>query len=104
MEAVNSQLVCGLLSGLDDLPFHLLARLGDDLLDPARVDSAVRYELLESQPGDLAPNRVKARNNHRVRGVVDNHVNTGRSLEGADIPPLTTYDTSLHFIVGQRHG
>ena len=104
MEAVNSQLVCGLLSSLDDLLLHLLARLGDDLLNSSRVDSAVRYELLESQPGDLAPNRVEARNNHRVRGVVDNNVNPGRSLEGTDIPPLTTYDTSLHFIVGQRHG
>ena len=60
-QARHAGVVGGLLAGLPDDEVDLGAGLGDDLLDPARVDPAVGDELGEGEPGDLAADGVEAR-------------------------------------------
>src|SRR5258705_4507692 len=103
MESVDTALVSGLLTGLDDPRFDFLSRLVDDFLDAARVDAAIGDELLERQSRDLAADRIEARHHHRVRRVVDDDINSCRQLEGANVPAFATDDASLHFIVGERY-
>src|SRR5258705_2900302 len=103
MESVDTALVSGLLTGLDDPRFDFLSRLVDDFLDAARVDAAIGDELLERQSRDLATDRIEARHHHRVRRVVDDHIDSCRQLEGANVPAFATDDASLHFIVGERY-
>ena len=55
VDAVHAHLEAGELAQLADLALDLRPHLGDDLLDPRRVDAAVGDEPLERQPRDLAP-------------------------------------------------
>ena len=59
-EAGDAGVVGGLLAGLADDEVDLGAGLGDDLLDAAGMDPAVRDELREREPGDLAADRIEA--------------------------------------------
>ncbi len=68
-QARDAGLVGGLLAGLADDEVDLGAGLGDDLLDAARVDAAVRDELGDGDPGDLAADRVEAADSTTVSGV-----------------------------------
>ena len=64
-------------------------------------------QLLERHAGDLAPHAVEAREDHGVRGVVDDEVDAGEVLERADVAPLTADDAALHVVGGElddRHG
>jgi hypothetical protein len=47
VQAVDARLVRRLLAHLLNGLLHFLPRLGDDLLDAARVDAAVGHEFLE---------------------------------------------------------
>ena len=66
-QARDAGLVGGRLAGLADDQVDLGAGLGDDLLDPAGMDPAVADELREREPGDLAADRVEARQDDRLR-------------------------------------
>ena len=103
MQPVNAGVVRGLFARLDDLRIDFLARLVDDLLDAARMDSSVGHELLQREPRDFAPHRVEAGDDDRVRRVVDDDVDTGRQLERADVSPFAPDDAALHFVIRQRH-
>ena len=87
------------------LPHHLL-QLGpgllDDLLDPGRVDAAVLQQLGQRPPGDFPPDRVEAGDGHRLRRVVDDQVDPGRLLQGADVASLAADDPPLHVVRGER--
>ena len=86
-----------LLDALLELRLDLL----DDLLDARRVDAAVGDQPLEGDAGDLAPEGVEAGEDHRLRRVVDDQVDAGRHLEGADVAPLAADDPPLHLVVRQ---
>ena len=58
-------------------------------------------ELLEGEPADLAPDRVEAGQQHRLGGVVDDHVDAGDGLEGADVAAFAADDAALHLVAGQ---
>ena len=73
------------------------------LLDPGRVDPAVGDQLLQGEPGDLAADRVEAAQQHRLGGVVDDQVDAGDLLEGADVAALAADDPALHVVAGQVH-
>ena len=106
-ETRDAGLVGGLLAGLAHDHVDLGARLGDDLLDAAGVDAAVGDELGDRQPGDLAADRVEARQDDRLRRVVDDQVDAGRLLEGPDVATLAADDPALHLVrrqVDDRHG
>ena len=59
VEVRDAELERRRLALLADLLPELRADLLDDLLDAGRVDAAVHDELLEREPGDLAPDRLE---------------------------------------------
>src|SRR5436190_2774602 len=103
MQAVHAEFVRGLLPELHDVLVDLALRLVDEFLDASRMDAPVGDQLLEREPGHLAPNRIEARHDHRVRSVVDDDVHAGRQLERADVASLAPDDAALHLVAGQRH-
>ncbi len=87
-----------LLDPLQDL----LAGLGDDLFDAGRVNPAVHDELVERDPCHLAAHRVEPADDHGLRGVVDDQVDSGGLLEGADVAPFLADDAALQLVGRQR--
>ena len=77
-----------LLADLQDVLLHLLLRFGDDLLDPRRMDAAVLDQLGQRQPGGLAADVVEGADDDDAGRVVDDDVDAGRLLEGADVAAL----------------
>ena len=67
------------------------------------MDPAVLQQLLERDPGDLAPDPVESREHHRTGGVVDDEVDAGEVLERADVAPLASDDPPLHVVGGELH-
>ena len=65
------------------------------------MDAAVGDQLLHGQPGHLAPDRVEAREDDRLGRVVDDDVDAGGHLEGADVPALAADDPPLHLVARQ---
>ena len=77
--------------------------LADDLLDPGGMDAAVLQELVERAPGDFAPHRVEGGDRDRLGRVVDDQVDAGRLLQGADVAPLAADDAALHIVRWERN-
>ncbi len=94
----HAGLVGGLLAGLAHDELDLGARLGDDLLDPARVDAAVGDELGHGQPGHLAADGIEPGEHDRLGRVVDDEVDPGRLFERADVAALAADDPALHLV------
>ena len=95
----HAGVVGGLLAGLADDEVDLGAGLGDDLLDAPGMDAPVAHELRERDSGDLAADRIEAREHDRLGRVVDDQVDAGRLLEGADVAALAADDPALHLVV-----
>ena len=70
----------------------------EHLLDAGRVDAAVRDEALERDAADLAADRVEAREDDGLGRVVDDQVDAGQLLEGADVAALAADDAALHVV------
>ena len=102
VKSVHATLVGCLLTSLDDRCLHFLFRLVDDLLDAAGMDASVGYQLLQREPRDLAPHRIEAGDHYGVRRVIDDDVDAGGQLEGADVPSFPADDAALHLIIGKR--
>src|SRR5258706_12673561 len=85
MQSVNADLVRPLLARLDDLRVDFLTRLVDDLFDSAWVNSAIRHQLFERESRHFAADRIEAGHDNRVRCIVDDDVDAGCELEGADV-------------------
>ena len=58
-------------------------------------------QLLERHAGDLAAHAVEAGEDHRVGRVVDDEVDAGEVLEGADVAALAADDAALHVVGGE---
>ena len=101
VEALDVGVQRRLLAGLDDVALELGLGLVVGLLDPGRVDAAVGEELLQRHPGDLAPDAVEAGQDHGVGRVVDDEVDAGEVLEGADVAALAADDAALHVVGGE---
>jgi hypothetical protein len=78
--------------------FDVFSGLRDDLLYAARMDAPVLHQLLHRYTSDLAPHRVEAGDNHRLRRIVNYHINPRSCLESPDVPPLAPDHTPLHII------
>src|SRR5579872_2933258 len=102
MDAVDADFDDGALSGFADRFLDFLFGLAHDLLDAPRMNPAVRDEPLERDPRDFAPDRVVARDHDRFGRVVDDDIDAGGGLDGADVAPLAANDAALHLVVGQR--
>ena len=81
------------------LDFDLALLVG--LFDAVRVDAPVQDQPLESEPTDLATHRVEAGQQDGLRRVVDDQVDAGDGLVGADVAALAPDDAALHLVVGQ---
>jgi len=57
--------------------------------------SGVLDEVGQGQPRDLSPHRFEAGQDHRFRGVVDDQIDTGGLLEGADVAALAADDAAF---------
>ena len=79
---------------------HVLLGLLDDLLDSGRMNSPVLDQPFERDLGDLAADAVEAGDDDHAGRVVDDHVDAGRLLEGADVAPLAADDPPFHLVVG----
>ena len=101
VEAVDLGLEHGALALLGDDEVDLALRLLVGLLAQRRVDAPVGDQLLERQARDLAPHAVEAREHDRGRRLVDDQVDAGEALEGADVAPLAADDPPLHLVVGK---
>ena len=102
-QAGHAGVVGGRLAGLADDDVDLGPGLGDDLLDAAGVDAAVLDELGQGQAGDLAADRIEAADEHRLGRVVDDQVDAGGLLEGADVAALAADDAALHLVRRDGH-
>src|SRR5919198_5256659 len=87
-----------LLAGPADLLVDLLLGALERLLDPGGMDPPILHELLEREPRRLAADGVEARQDDRLRRVVDDEVHAGRRLERADVPALASDDPALHVL------
>ena len=103
VHALHAGVEHALLTELDDVAVHLGLGLVVGLLDPGRMDAAVLQQLLEREPGDLAPDPVKAREHHGAGRVVDDEVDAGEVLQGADVAALAADDPALHVVGGELH-
>ena len=63
--------------------------------------SAMR--LVQREAGDLAAHAVEAGEHHGLGRVVDDEVDAGDVLEGADVAALAADDAALHVVRGQVH-
>src|SRR5581483_5930783 len=91
-----------LLAGPADLLLDLLLRALVHLLDPRRMDPAVRDPLLERHAGRLPPHGVEAGEHDGLRRVIDDQIDARRRLERADVPPLASDDATLHVLGRER--
>jgi excinuclease ABC subunit B len=73
----------------------------DHLLDASRMDSPVRDEALQRLFGDGPPDRIEARQDHRLRSIVHDHIDPCRPFEGPDIPSFPANDPPFHLLVRQ---
>ena len=78
----DGALAIGLDGGVH-LPFGLLHHL----LDAGGVDAAVQDQLLQSQPGDLPADGVKAGDGDTSGVSSMTQVHPGQGLQGADVRP-----------------
>ena len=101
VEIGDSHLQEGLVTdGPDALVQHPDAA-GVHLLDSCRMNTPVGDQVHEGQPGGFPSHRVKAAEQHRLRGVVHHHVDSGDLLEGPDVAALTPDDPPLHLVAGK---
>src|SRR5665647_2947396 len=105
MDVADLELQDGRLALLLDLLLEVgLDRL-DDVLDAGRVDAPVGDELLDGQAGQLAADRVEARQDDRLGRVVDDDVDPCGHLQGPDVAALAADDPPFH-VLGRQvdHG
>ena len=97
--------------GLEDSPFALLLDAVLDLtlclvhhfLDPCGVDTSVGNKLFKGDSCNLTSCGVEAGKCDSLGSIVDNELNSRKCLESTDISSLTSDNSSLHFIAGERN-
>ncbi len=65
------------------------------------MDSAVYNEFGHRPARDFAANGVKAGNSDGFGGVINDNINPGGHLEGANVTAVAADDASFHLVVGQ---
>jgi hypothetical protein len=90
-----------LLARLVDVVLDLRLRTVVHLLDARGMDAPVLDELGERELRDLAAHAVERGEDDGLGRVVDDEVDAGEILEGADVPALAADDAALHVVGGQ---
>ena len=73
----------------------------DDFLDAGGVDAAVRDQPFDGLLRHFAAEGIEARQDDGSGGVVDDELDAGGLLEGADVPALAADDAPLEIVAGQ---
>ena len=82
-----------------DNGLHFLLGLFNHFFDSGRMNSSIDDQFLQSNSGNLSSNRIKSRNDHRLRCVINDKIHAGHRLQSTDVPSLASDDPSLHLIV-----
>ena len=85
-------------TGFHHFVFHLLSYLRHDFFDAGRMDTSVLYQLVQSQAGNLAANRIEAGQHDCFRRIVYHDFNTGSCFQRPDVTPFTADDAAFDFI------
>jgi hypothetical protein len=102
VQAVNANLERGLLAIFTDALVHFLAGFLHHFFNAGRMDPSVSNQLLQRGAGDLAADRVKARQDDGFRRIVDDQVNPRQRLKRTDVASFASDDAALHLFVRQR--
>src|SRR5258708_1680706 len=102
MDAVHPDFNKRALTGFLDRFLAVLLGLAHDLFDAPRMDAPIGDQPLQRDPGDLASNRIVARDDARLGSIVNDDIDAGRSFDRADVAALATYDAPLHLVGRQR--
>src|SRR5450830_499299 len=103
IQIVNPRFEDRLFAGLPYFILDLRFRLFIHLLDPGRLNPSIDNQLLECQPSDLSPHRIKTGQYYRLGRVVDDEIYTGQVLEGPDVPTLLADYPSFNLVGGKRN-
>ena len=98
-DVVDTEVDAGAFSGLVDFLFDLFLGLGDHLFDTGGVDTSVGDQFFEGTAGDFAAHGVEAGEEDGVRRVVNDDIDAGEVLEGADVTSFTADDAALDVVV-----
>jgi len=101
VDAVLIGLEHGVVASFADLVVHFFAGLLHHFLDAGGVDAAVHDQLLHGDAGDLTADGVKGGHDDGFGGIVDDEVDAGGGLQGADVAALAADNAALHVVVGQ---
>ncbi len=75
-------------------------RFRDELFDAGRVNAAIGDEFVERGPSNFAADGIEGTDDYDARRIVDNHVDTRRFFESANVPAFATDDAAFHFVAG----
>ena len=91
------------LTGFANDGIHFRPDFFDNILNPARMNSAVADQSFQGNSRNFSPDRIKTGQNNRLGRVIHNEVDSRRCLNGPDISAFPADDPSLHLIAGQVH-
>ncbi|MBT9163441.1 MAG: hypothetical protein DDT24_00348 [Chloroflexi bacterium] len=99
----NPRLKCNPLPFSLNIGLYLLLCLLYHFLDATGVDSTIPNELFQRNPGNLAPHWVKARETHRLGGIINDEVSPGSRLQRPYVASLPTDKPAFHLITGKGY-
>src|SRR6266545_5162630 len=103
VQALHIRFIGDALTLLTHDLLDLLLGFRNHLLDSRWMDAAVLEQLIQCPASNLAPHRVMTGKGHGLWRIVDNDIDAGDLLEGADVAALAADDTTLEFFAWERH-
>src|SRR5215213_8496024 len=103
VQALHIRLVGDALTLLAHDLLDLLLSLRNHFLNARRMDASVLEQLIQGHTSNLAPHWVVTGKGHGLRRIVDNNIDAGNLLEGADIAALAADDPALELFAWERH-
>src|SRR5437867_4368819 len=83
---------------------HLRIDLSDNFFDARRMDAPIGDETNHGFPSNFAPHGIKAGEQHRTWGVINQDGHAGSSFEGANIASLTANNAAFDFVALEGNG
>ncbi len=99
MQIGDAQLEGCLFSSLLDVILYLALDLLHRFLNSSGMDPTVGDESLERLFRDGPPDRIEAGQDHRLGGIIHDHIDPRRALESPDVSSLPADDPPLHVFV-----
>ncbi len=103
MEAGDVAFEDGFFAHLADVVFDFLLGEINDFLDARGVDAAVGDEFFHGDFRDFAADGIEAVDGDDAGGVVDDDIDAGGLLEGADVAAFAADDAAFHVVAGNLH-